>query len=74
MAKTIEQLMGERAKLTQALSWCERGAFPGSKAWQAEKRAMDALAAFDAAHPEVLPEIERRHCERSIGGKDVGGI
>lgn len=31
--------------------------YPGSRAWIANKRAADALAAFDAAHPEIVAEI-----------------
>jgi hypothetical protein len=32
--------------------------FPGSKRWKATEAARAKLAAWDAAHPEVLAEIE----------------
>lgn len=48
---------GQRHALTARLDGCDRGAFPGSKAAREESAALAALAAFDAAHPEVLAEI-----------------
>lgn len=41
--------------------------WPGSAEWKVNKRAADALAAFDAAHPEVkaAEEAERRTAENA---------
>ena len=33
-------------------------AFPGSRAWKANNIAAQALAAFDAEHPEIIAEIK----------------
>jgi hypothetical protein len=71
---STETLIEQRRDLTTSLSYCERGAFPGSRAWREEKAALDALAAFDAAHPEVIAEINRRHSEQTLGGKDIYGM
>ena len=57
---TLATLIEQRGELTDALACCERGAFPGSREWRAENRAMMALSAFDAAHPEAIRELERR--------------
>lgn len=44
------------------------GAFPGSHAWQ-EGRDLEAqLAAFDAAHPEVIAELQAARAARTAEG------
>jgi hypothetical protein len=52
----LEILIAERRVLTDALANCP-GGFPGSAAAKALSKAEQALAAFDASHPEVLPAI-----------------
>jgi hypothetical protein len=57
--KAYEQtLEGQREVLATAEydSYSEDN-YPGSRAWMANKRAADALAAFDAAHPEIIAAI-----------------
>ena len=54
----------ERETLTGKLASCDRDAFPGSRAWARERDAIKALAAFDAAHPEVLAAINAEHSEQ----------
>lgn len=56
-------LVAQRQALTSALADCERGAFPGSAAYQAESRALAALASFDARHPDVLRAIRSHRVE-----------
>ena len=56
---------GERLALATALYNCERGAFPGSKAWQVERDAMRALQAFDDAHPEALAALRAEPREQT---------
>lgn len=51
------KLMAERTRLTTELANCEPGALPGTAAARAESAAIKALAAFDAAHPEVLASV-----------------
>lgn len=58
--REMDDLVAEREALTDALSECERGCYPGSSEYQRESAALRALGAFDAAHPDVLPEIRRR--------------
>lgn len=36
-------------------------AFPGSRAWAAAQNAAAKLAAFDAAHPEILASVQAAH-------------
>ena len=36
-------------------------AFPGSRAWTAAQNASAKLAAFDAAHPEILASVQAAH-------------
>lgn len=43
------------------------GAFPGSRAWTRAQAAEKALAAFDAAHPEVLAAIQADHAAKMAG-------
>ena len=38
--------------------------FPGSKNWRINKAHADALAAFDAANPEVLAEVKAQRKAR----------
>ena len=59
LAAYLESPRGQR----EALVMAERGsyspdAFPGSRQWLANKRAADALAEFDAAHPELVAELK----------------
>lgn len=50
---------GQRAALAAAeRNSYSSDAFPGSHRWLLNKRAADALAAFDAAHPELVAELE----------------
>lgn len=56
----IDLLIERRGALVLTLTTCERGAFPGTAAWRHERECMEALAAFDREHPEVLAEIRRR--------------
>ena len=70
----MQALIAEREKLAAALADCERGAFPGSREWREESSALRALAAFDAAHPEVLAEISRKHSASVLAGKDASGL
>ena len=51
----MESLKSQREILD---SRCYTDAFPGSKAWNRAAADRKVLAAFDAAHPEVLAEIE----------------
>lgn len=58
--KAYEQtLEGQREVLATAEynSYSEDN-FPGSQAWMINKRAADALAAFDIYHPEILAAIK----------------
>lgn len=53
-AEYAASLKGQRDSLVQAeYNTYSPDAFPGSKRWLANKAARDALAAFDAAHPEI---------------------
>lgn len=61
MSTTQTDLLAARRLLVDELSRCERGAFPGSRAAKREYAAMDALSAFDAAHPEVKAAIDAEH-------------
>jgi hypothetical protein len=49
---TLAELKEARLELVETMLACE-GGFPGSKEYRAESEAMQALADFDAAHPEV---------------------
>lgn len=52
-------LLGQRQRLAEAaLRSYSPEHFPGSPKWLANKRAVDALAAFDVAHPEIAARIE----------------
>lgn len=44
------------------------GGYPGSKAWTAMRKAETALAAFDAAYPEVLAAIQAEHAAKMASG------
>ena len=57
----MEEMIAQRRTLTTELANCDRGACPGSNAARRQYAALDALAAFDAAHPEIKAEIGRRH-------------
>lgn len=60
-----------RNELTRTLADCDRGAFPGSKAWLRETQAIKALVDFDATYPEVLASIRR---ENNCDDKDILGV
>ena len=51
----MESLKSQREILD---SRCHTDAFPGSKAWNRAAADRKALASFDAAHPEVVAQIE----------------
>jgi hypothetical protein len=74
MSNDIEQLIAERKTLTDKLAECEAGAFPGTKAWMRENKAMLALGEFDKANPEVRKEIMRRKRQTALKGVDVEGL
>lgn len=71
---TTPALTTKRNELADALSGCDRGAFPGSRAWRAEGEALKALAAFDAAHPDVIARIKSDHDSQVLANKDSGGL
>lgn len=49
------ELTAQRAELAKAeYNSYDPDNFPGSKGWMKNKQARQALAAFDAAHPEIL--------------------
>ena len=74
MATQADQLIAERKVLTDALSLCDRGAYPGTAAYAKAADAMAVLGAFDRAHPEVIIEIKARRSRRTIGHKDILGV
>ena len=52
-------LREERSELARAeYNSYDEDAFPGSARWMKNRRDSDALAAFDAAHPEIIAELE----------------
>lgn len=53
----MSELIEVRNAITNQLADCERGAFPGSTAWNAERAALASLVAFDVAHPEVIAAL-----------------
>ena len=53
----METLKSQRDELAMAMANTDPDAFPGSKAYSAASKAIKALAAFDAEHPEVIAEI-----------------
>ena len=75
VAPAADALTEERIRLATILGNCERGAFPGSREWTEERSAHAALAAFDAAHPDVIDRILRDHraeveaCTIPAGGR-----
>lgn len=54
-------LAEQRVNLAAAAS-CGAGAFPGTRAWTEARKAEAELAAFDAAHPEI---VEAQRAERA---------
>ena len=58
----MEDLIKQRYELSAESD--SDGAFPGSKAWARANAAGKLLAAFDAEHPDVLAEVQRRHSAR----------
>lgn len=54
----LETLKLDRLDLVLAIG---DDGFPGSEAWNRARTAEKALAAFDAAHPEVLAAIQAAH-------------
>jgi predicted phosphatase len=67
----MQKLIDQRKPLTDALANCERGAFPGSKEWLAESKALKALRAFDVANPEVHTEIMRKRVAAPAGAEGL---
>ena len=54
-------LHAERDALVQAESNSySPDAFPGSRQWMINNQASKALAAFDAAHPEISAELQAK--------------
>ena len=70
----MNDLIAARNVLTRNLYNCEPGCFPGSKGWRAEKVAMDALAAFDLANPEVRAAHIASRREGSAGEGGLEGV
>ena len=70
----MNDLIAARNVLTSNLADCEPGCFPGSKGWRAEKIAMDALAAFDIANPEVRAVHVASRREGSAGEASLEGV
>jgi hypothetical protein len=70
----MNDLIAARNVLTSNLADCEPGCFPGSKGWRAEKIAMDALDAFDAANPEVRRAHVASLREGSAGEASLEGV
>jgi hypothetical protein len=68
---TMDQLIEHRGYLSAFAD--SDGAFPGSAAWRRAQPFFAAWQSFDAARPEVLTEINRRHAAR-FAGVDVMGI
>lgn len=63
----MDRMIEERGRLTDALVACERGAWPGTPERRRESAAMQVLAQYDLAHPEVIVEIRARHrAERTM--------
>ena len=58
-------LFAARAALVTSLDYCDRGAFPGTRAWRAEAAAMAALDAFDVAHPEVRKALHEMDAKKN---------
>jgi hypothetical protein len=66
-------LLNDRKALTDTLADCDPDAFPGSREWMAASKAGAALAAFDAAHPEVLAHLRGAPSDgvaRALRGED----
>lgn len=57
-------LADQRAEIAGRLA-DRAGAFPGSSAWRQAQALEAELAAFDAAHPEVVAEINARRAART---------
>lgn len=70
----MENLIAERTALAMAYTSFDTDMFPGSRGYGAMCAARRALSAFDAAHPEVLIEINRCHSDAVLGGRDVEGM
>jgi len=60
MEHTLDELIAQRGVFAADLADTDPDAFPGSRAAAARSRAEQILAAFDAAHPEILREIRAR--------------
>lgn len=59
--ETMDRLIETRKDLAWAASMARDGsAFPGSRRWLAAQEAERPLSDFDAAHPEVVTEINAR--------------
>ena len=43
--------------------------FPGSKAWMANKRAANAVDAFDASHPEIKAALKTEREARALAAQ-----
>ena len=70
----MNDLIAARNVLTRNLYNCEPGCFPGSKGWRAERVAIDALAAFDLANPEVRAAHIASGREGSAGEGGLEGV
>lgn len=65
---------GQREALALRVNETDTEAFPGSRAWQAHKDACDALAAFDASHPEIFAAIQAEHAAEMADGFIARGL
>jgi hypothetical protein len=59
-------LIAEREALTDALERAPRDAYPSTRAYREEMRAMLALEAFDERHPEVIRQINDEHAANHL--------
>ena len=60
----MEKLIQERIDLV--IESDDGGAFPGSREWLRANAVAAKLAAFDAAHPEVLAHCRAEHRARML--------
>ena len=74
MDTNMDAMIAERKSLVEDTYLWDSSAFPGSKQWRGYTSAWDKVTAFDAAHPEVLPEVHRRKTAEVLGDKDVMGL
>ena len=74
MDNNMDAMIEQRKSLVEDTYMWDSSAFPGSKQWRGYTAAWAKVKAWDAAHPEVLPEINRRLQEAALGGKDFLGL